>query len=118
VFSAVVVLIVVVTLSLGAWDAASDWLALIANGGSRAGAWPASVWLARRAPALGRWVSYGVVAGAIVVLRDRAAVFTASPNGGRLFGPSRTRPGWASVTTPEWLGPDRRNGLPLLPENR
>ncbi|HEY0805695.1 MAG TPA: DUF2537 domain-containing protein, partial [Pseudonocardiaceae bacterium] len=71
-FSAVVVLIVVVTLSL-ALGAASDWLALIANVVIALGLAP-SVWLARRAP-VWRWVAYGVVAG--IVVAWIALLFTA-----------------------------------------
>jgi hypothetical protein len=71
-FSAVVVLIVVVTLSL-ALGAASDWLALIANLVIALGLAP-SVWLARRAP-VWRWVAYGVVTG--IVVAWIALLFTA-----------------------------------------
>ena len=71
-FSAVVVLIVVVTLSL-ALGAASDWLALIANVVIALGLAP-SVWLARRAP-VWRWVAYGVVVG--IVVAWIALLFTA-----------------------------------------
>ncbi|HEY3606905.1 MAG TPA: DUF2537 domain-containing protein, partial [Pseudonocardiaceae bacterium] len=62
-FSAAVVLIVVVALSL-ALGAASDWLALIANVVIALGLAP-SVWLARRTP-IWRWVAYGVVGGIVV----------------------------------------------------
>jgi hypothetical protein len=71
-FSAAVVLLVVVALSL-ALGAASNWLALIANVVIALGLAP-SVWLARRAP-VWRWVAYGVVAG--IVIAWIALLFTA-----------------------------------------
>lgn len=71
-FSAAVVLLVVVALSL-ALGAASNWLALIANVVIALGLAP-SVWLARRAP-VWRWVAYGVVAG--IVVAWIALLFTA-----------------------------------------
>lgn len=69
---AILVLIVVITLSL-ALGAASDWLALIANVVIALGLAP-SVWLARRVP-VWRWVAYGVVAG--IVVAWIALLFTA-----------------------------------------
>ena len=69
---AILVLIVVVTLSL-ALGQASRWLALIANVVIALGLAP-SVWLARRVP-VWRWVAYGVVAG--IVVAWIALLFTA-----------------------------------------
>jgi hypothetical protein len=71
-FSAALVLLVVVALSL-ALGAASNWLALIANVVIALGLAP-SVWLARRTP-VWRWVAYGVVAG--IVVAWIALLFTA-----------------------------------------
>jgi hypothetical protein len=71
-FSAALVLLVVVALSL-ALGAASNWLALIANVVIALGLAP-SVWLARRTP-VWRWVAYGVVAG--IVIAWIALLFTA-----------------------------------------
>jgi Protein of unknown function (DUF2537) len=71
-FTAILVLIIVVTLSL-ALGGASRWLALIANIVIAVGLAP-SVWLARRAP-VWRWVAYGVVGG--IVTAWVALLFTA-----------------------------------------
>lgn len=69
---AILVLLVVVTLSLALGEA-SRWLALIANLVIALGLAP-SVWLARRAP-VWRWVAFGVVAG--IVIAWIALLFTA-----------------------------------------
>jgi hypothetical protein len=70
--TAVLIMIVVVTLSL-ALGAANRWLPLIANVVIALGLAP-SVWLARRAP-VWRWVAFGVVGG--IVVAWIALLFTA-----------------------------------------
>lgn len=71
VFTAAVVMLMVVTLSLGLGET-SRWLALVANVLVVGGIAP-SVWLARKA-LVWRWVAYGVVTG--VVLAWLALILT------------------------------------------
>ena len=72
VVTAILLMIVVITLSL-ALGQANRWLPLIANIVIAVGLAP-SVWLARNAP-VWRWVAYGVVAG--IVVAWVALLFTA-----------------------------------------